>query len=126
VKLMLVLSIGFLLVANVGRAEDAQNAARSADDSRILSDATTVYGGCVVAFAKKYASTHELAADIVAAAFGACCQERNFMSSTLSKMYSRGGLPQPEKVNDLVAEAEKDMERAAMRIIVETRNPAIK
>ncbi len=91
-----------------------------------LAKASVAYGQCVVFYSKKYTDTHELPKDIVAAAFGNCFQERNDLSKAIESHYMESGIPQPDRVEARMKEAERDIQRAAIRGIFEKRYPAIK
>lgn len=106
--------------------EVPQRGATESDDLQAVTDATTAYGRCVVSYARRYATSHELPADIVTAAFGACFQQRNALGTVLSRVNGKHGMPQPEETRKDISRAEADMQRTAIREILEARNPAIK
>lgn len=95
-------------------------------EQHAISQASILYGQCIVHFSTLYAETKELPEDIITGAMGQCLNERNALSSATSVELSKSGLPQPDKLDALLQNSERLMRRAAMRAILEKRYPTIK
>jgi hypothetical protein len=89
-------AISFVGLIGVTSAVTAQGQSAAGSLQDVLT-VGTVYGQCVVAAARRYATTRELPADIVSAAFAWCFDQRNALSLALSKSFTATtGLPQPD------------------------------
>lgn len=98
-----------------------------ADEIAAMKQAGEAYGQCIIADSKKLAPANERPSDIVAAALHSCRALRGKVFDVIVEMNRRTtGFGRPDEAESTVKLMEESAKNAAIRAIIESRNPKLK